>query len=184
MAHLVLGGAARLRGALDEARTLLLSGLDTARTVTYVGEESRLLAELAAVEAEAGNADEATRRARAALALARSGLGDQDTGLRALLVLAQLAAHAGDVDAEQLLLEEAVSARRDHSATDTWRQAVRPPRDRTWPGRATSRPPSSAPLALTVDDGAGSGSRTLLAKVTAAWPRWRSRPVDRPTPSR
>ena len=123
MAHLVLGMVSRLRGRCDEARDWLSLGLETARRVTYVGEDARLLAELAGVEADSGNHEDALRRARAALALVRSGLGDQDVGLRALLILAELRTVAGDLDEAQLLLEEAVSTRAVHTPTETWRQA-------------------------------------------------------------
>ncbi len=123
MSRLVLGTAARLRGDHTTARRHLLDGLATSQRATYVGEDARLLAELALVEADAGDDEGAMRRGRAALAMVRAGIGDHDTGLRALLVLAELSRRAGDLAGAQLLLEEAVGLSGEGPPTDTWRQA-------------------------------------------------------------
>ena len=160
MAHVVLGSAARLRGATDEARVLLRTGLETARRVTYVGEDARLLTELAAVDGDAGDDDESARRARAALALVRSGLGDEDTGMRALIVLAEATGRAGDPDAAELLLEEAVALRRSETATDTWRQA----NARLAVARAQRGDLAGAEVSLAAaDDGTAESVRTISA---------------------
>ncbi|CAN5747363.1 hypothetical protein BH24ACT3_BH24ACT3_08420 [soil metagenome] len=123
MVNLAAGQHARTVGAIDRARTALRAGLGTARHVTYVGEESRLLAELAGLEADAGEVEEAERRARAALALVRAGIGDADSELRALIVLGELAERRGDRAAAQLLLEEAISLQEPSGATSAWRRA-------------------------------------------------------------
>lgn len=120
---LTRGRAARAGGDVDGARSLLTVGLDAARSVRSAGEEARLLAELAAVEADAGDRAEAARRAHAALAIVRGGSGDRDSELRALVALAR-AEQAADPDAARLALEEAVSLRGDEPATTAWRQAA------------------------------------------------------------
>ncbi|MBI2710624.1 MAG: AAA family ATPase [Actinobacteria bacterium] len=122
LSHLVLAMAARADADAPTARAELLAGLAIAGRVAYVREDARLLAELAAVEAEAGDVEAATRRARGALAMVRAGLGDHDSGLRALTVLGRLAFEAGDLSGAQLLLEEAVDD--GHGPTDSWRQAA------------------------------------------------------------
>ncbi|MEJ7583632.1 MAG: hypothetical protein WKF43_05960 [Acidimicrobiales bacterium] len=149
LARLVLGQAARMRGHHDEARSLLLSGLALSRGVTYVGEDARLLAELAGLEADSGHPDAAVRRARAALAMVRAGLGDHDTGLRALVLLAELAGRAGDRSGAQLLLEEAVATHEAGPAPESWHQA-------------------NAALALVLlERGDVAGARTLLEAAAA-----------------
>ncbi len=123
MARLVLGTAARMEGDHGRARRHLLDGLEVSRRASYASEDGRLLAELALVEADAGEDDSANRRGRAALAMVRAGIGDHDTGLRALMVLAELARRAGDLTEAQLLLEEAVGLPGTGPPTDSWRQA-------------------------------------------------------------
>jgi class 3 adenylate cyclase/tetratricopeptide (TPR) repeat protein len=107
MVSLARGIIARLNGDWPAARSHLLTGLESARRIEWVAEEARLLTELATVEAQAGNLPEATRRARAALALVRAGIGDHESELRALCLLGELAWIEGDAAAAQLLLEEA-----------------------------------------------------------------------------
>jgi len=124
MSQLVRGMAARALGDLAQARGALLVGLGMAEQVTYVGEQARVLAELAAVEAEDGRRDEATRRARAALALVRAGIGDHESGMRALTTLASLERAAGDLSSAEMLLEEAIEGVSVEDRTDAWRQAA------------------------------------------------------------
>ena len=116
--------AARAVGDVDFARSALLDGLATAERVTYVGEEARLLAELAGVDADADAYDDARRRALAALALVRAGIGDHESGLRALTTLAVVERQAGDHAAAELLLDEAVDDVEPPDRTDAWRQAA------------------------------------------------------------
>lgn len=124
MAQLVRGMAARAMGDVELARTVLLDGLASVERAPYVGEEARLLAELAGVDADAGAIDDARRRARAALALVRAGIGDHGSGLRALTTLAWVERQAGDLAAAELLLDEAVDDVDAASRTDSWRQAA------------------------------------------------------------
>jgi len=116
--------AARALGDVELARTVLLDGLASVERAPYVGEEARLLAELAGVDADAGAIDDARRRARAALALVRAGIGDHGSGLRALTTLAWVERQAGDLAAAELLLDEAVDDVDAASRTDSWRQAA------------------------------------------------------------
>ena len=91
MSALLQGMASRASGDLEASRAHLMRGLAIAPRVAYVGEESRLLSELARVELDAGDLAEATRRARSSLALVRSGVGEVDSEVRALHVLAEVA---------------------------------------------------------------------------------------------
>jgi class 3 adenylate cyclase/tetratricopeptide (TPR) repeat protein len=123
MSRLMAARAARLGGDLGVARTTLRDALGICQRVTHVGEEPRLLVELAQVDLDEGLDSDAGRRARSALALTRAGFGDHDSGYRALLVLAELARSADDRAAEQLLLEEVVDGIDHRLPTDAWRQA-------------------------------------------------------------
>ncbi|MDQ6697156.1 MAG: AAA family ATPase, partial [Actinomycetota bacterium] len=124
MAQLLRGMAARAVGDVDLARTALLDGLGSVERAPYVGEEARLLVELAGVDADAGATDDARRRARAALALVRAGIGDHGSGLRALTTLATVERQGGDPAAAELLLDEAVDDVDPANRTDAWRQAA------------------------------------------------------------
>ncbi len=124
MAQLVRGQAARAVGDADGARAALLDGLATVERVPYVSEEARLLAELAGVDADVGSGDEARRRSRAALALVRAGIGDNESGIRALTTLAVIDRQSGDHGSAELLLDEAVDGADVDNRTDAWRQAA------------------------------------------------------------
>ncbi len=158
MAGLLLGMAGRARGEWEVARNHLREALAIAGRVTHVGEDARILAELAQLEVDAGDADEASRRARAALALVRSGIGDQDSGMRALVTLARLARRSGDHNGAQLLLGEAVAMRTAATATDTWRQANA---DLALVRVADGDLEGAVPLAAAAADGAEESARTL-----------------------
>ena len=77
---------------------------------------------------------EATRRARAALALVRAGMGDHESGLRALTTLAELDRDAGDLSSAELLLEEVGR-----------RSGTRGPDRRLAPGRRGAGPDAGRP---------------------------------------
>lgn len=125
VAALIEARCARSVGDLDEARRLLHDALALGGATPWVGEEPRLLIELAGVEADADHLEEAMRRARAALALVRAGMGDHDSEVRALRVLGELAAHDGDHATAQLLLEEAVGLGGEVSIpTNAWSRAM------------------------------------------------------------
>ncbi len=126
MSALLQGMASRASGDVEASRAHLMRGLAIAPRVAYVGEESRLLSELARLELDAGDLAEATRRARSSLALVRSGVGEVDSEVRALHVLAEVALAEDDRVTAQLLLEQAV---------ETGLHAVGQPRaDETAPG--------------------------------------------------
>jgi ATP/maltotriose-dependent transcriptional regulator MalT len=108
MSALLQGMASRASGDVEASRAHLMRGLAIAPRVAYVGEESRLLSELARLELDAGDLAEATRRARSSLALVRSGVGEVDSEVRALHVLAEVALAEDDRVTAQLLLEQAV----------------------------------------------------------------------------
>lgn len=93
------------RGDLAGARAALDEGLLAARSVRDVGNEARLTAERAVTESVLGRPAEAVAHARQALNLVRGGVGDRETELRALLVLAG----AEDDDGARVLLEEAAT---------------------------------------------------------------------------
>jgi hypothetical protein len=125
VAALIRARCARALGELDEARRLLHDALALSGATPWVGEEPRLLIELAGVESDAGCPEEAMRRARAALALVRGGRGDHDSEVRALRVLGELAWKDGDPTTAQLLLEEAVSLGGEVSVpTNAWSRAM------------------------------------------------------------
>lgn len=123
LARLVRASAARVAGAHDDARAVLVRALADTRDLPSVGEDARLLAELARVELDAGHPAEAERRARAALALVRAGVGDHESGLRSLVVLAAVERARGALDVAELLLEEAAADREPVDRTDSWRFA-------------------------------------------------------------
>ncbi len=124
LARVVRAQAARLSGDLATARALLGPAIDATRELVHVGEEARLVAELARVELDAGDLAEAERLGRSALSLVRAGIGDHESGLRSLLVLAEVARAQGSPDAAELLLEEAADDRPPGDRTDGWRQAA------------------------------------------------------------
>lgn len=124
MARVVQAQAARAAGDLNAARGTLREGIAAIRDLPHVGEDARLLAELARVESEAGDLPAAERHARAARSLVRAGIGDHESGLRAALVLAEVELAGGSAEAAELLLEEAAAERRPGDRTDAWRQAA------------------------------------------------------------
>ena len=123
-ARLVLGMVERIAGDLDGARAALERGLEVARRVASVGTEARLRAELAATLLDAGHDEAAASEAHATLALVRSGCGDRDSEIRALVVLAKRARDLGDHPDAALLLEEAVTLAFGAVRTSIWRRAV------------------------------------------------------------
>jgi class 3 adenylate cyclase/tetratricopeptide (TPR) repeat protein len=123
-ARLVQGMVERVAGDLGAARVALERGLDEARLVNAVGTEARLRAELAATLLDDGDPDGAAREARTTLGLVRSGAGDRDSEIRALVILAKRARSLpGDADAA-MLLEEAVTLAAGDVRTSIWRRAV------------------------------------------------------------
>ncbi len=124
LARVVRGRAARVAGDLDTARVVLRQALGSSRSLAYVGEEARLLAELARVELAAGDLAEAERQGRGALALVRAGIGDHESGLNALVVLASIERERGAHEVAELLLEEAAADRAPEDRTDGWRRAA------------------------------------------------------------
>ena len=124
LARVVHGQAARLAGDLDGARSVLQAALTRTHQEDFIGEDARILAELGRVEIDAGNPGLAEQQARSALALVRSGVGDHESGLRALLVLAEVELVTGTASAAELLLEEAVQPCEPKDRTETWRLAA------------------------------------------------------------
>ncbi|MCB1005548.1 MAG: universal stress protein [Acidimicrobiales bacterium] len=124
LARLVAAYAARAGGDRERARRTLRAILDAGRPTGVPAEDARALAELAAIELEQGALDEADRRARASLTLVRAGIGDDESGLKALRVLARVAIARGQMDAAELLLEEAASPRDPGDRTEGWRLAT------------------------------------------------------------
>jgi tetratricopeptide (TPR) repeat protein len=124
MARLVLGMVERVAGDLPAARAALERGLEAAHQVASVGTEARLRAELAATLLDIGDADGAAAEARATLGLVRSGAGDRDSEIRALVVLAKRARAADDDPDAALLLDEAISLAEGDIRTSIWRRAV------------------------------------------------------------
>jgi class 3 adenylate cyclase/tetratricopeptide (TPR) repeat protein len=123
-ARLVQGMVERVAGDLPAARTALERGVEVAQGVSAVGTEAKLRAELAATLLDAGAPDDAAEEARATLALVRSGCGDTDSEIRALVVLAKRARDVGDGADAALLLEEAVALADGELRTSIWRRAV------------------------------------------------------------
>ena len=124
LARLVRGRAARISGDLVTARLVLRQALTACRGLSYAGEEARLLTELARVELDAGDLAEAARQGRGALALVRAGVGDHESGLNALVVLAGVERARGADDVAELLLEEAATEREEEDRTNGWRRAA------------------------------------------------------------
>lgn len=114
----------RAQGELAEARQILERSIAANQALSYVGEDARLTSELARVELEMGDLDEAERQGRAALALVRAGIGDQESGLRSICVLAAVEDARGQAAEAQLLLEEAAAPRAPGDRTEAWRQAA------------------------------------------------------------
>lgn len=104
LAGLVAGETARFADRLDEARAHLEQALAHTDHVAYVGEETRILAELAQVALSDGDVVTAAAQARATLALVRSGIGATDSEVRARRVLAAVAtrSHRHDAAIEHL----------------------------------------------------------------------------------
>ena len=124
LSRVVRAQAARAGGDLDEARATLRGAIASNRLLPHVGEDARLLTELARVELDAGNLQDAEHQGRAALALVRAGIGDHESGLRALLVLAEVERARGNGGVAELLLEEATERREPEDRTDGWRHAA------------------------------------------------------------
>lgn len=123
-ARLIQGMVERVDGNLPAARTALERGLRTAQEVASVGGEARLRAELAATLLDDGDADGAAREARRTLSLVRSGGGDRDSEIRALVILAKRARGMGADDESALLLDEAITLAGGEVRTSIWRRAV------------------------------------------------------------
>jgi len=123
-ARLVHGMIERVAGDLPAAQVALERGLETAHQVASFGAEARLRAELAATLFDAGDNGGAAREARATLALVRSGGGDRDSEIRALVVLAKRARELADDPDAALLLEEAIALAAGDVRTSIWRRAV------------------------------------------------------------
>lgn len=124
LVRVVAAQAARVEGDTGAARAILQRAIASSRQLAHVGEDARLMGELARVELEAGNVDIAERHARSALALVRAGIGDHESGLRCLLVLAEVARRRGSGADAELLLEEAAGPCDPADRTDAWRQAA------------------------------------------------------------
>lgn len=123
-ARLIHGMIERVDGDLVAARTALERGLRTAQEVASVGGEARLRAELAATLLDSGDHDGAAREARRTLTLVRSGGGDRDSEIRALVILAKRARGMGEGEESALLLDEAISLAGGEVRTSVWRRAV------------------------------------------------------------
>jgi class 3 adenylate cyclase len=123
-ARLIQGMVERVDGNLSAARAALSRGLTTAQEVASVGTEARLRAELAATLLDTGDPDGAAREARATLSLVRSGGGDRDSEIRALVILAKRARALGEHDESAVLLDEAISLGAGAVRTSIWRRAV------------------------------------------------------------
>ncbi|CAN5402812.1 hypothetical protein BH10ACT1_BH10ACT1_27220 [soil metagenome] len=124
LARVVRAQAARILGDLDAARSILLEAIGSSRALAYPREDARLLVELSRVELEAGRLSEAERQGRGALALVRAGIGDHESGLQSLIVLAEVERAKGNLDVAELLLEEAAADREPADQTDAWRAAA------------------------------------------------------------
>lgn len=124
LARVVRAQAARATGDLLGARSVLMSAVAASRQASHAVEDARLLAELARVELELGDLRGAERQARGALTLVRAGVGDHESGLRSLLVLAEVERARGHDEAAVRLLEEAASFREPEDRSETWRLAA------------------------------------------------------------
>ena len=123
-ARLVQGMVERVAGNLPASIAALERGLGTAQQVASVGGETRLRAELAAALLDAGDPAGAEREAKATLALVRSGGGDSDSEIRALVVLAKRCSLLGERAEATLLIEEAIGLADGGIRTSVWRRAV------------------------------------------------------------
>lgn len=119
MVSLAVARLATDRRDLEGARRALEDGLAAARSVRDAGNEARLTAELAVAEAALGDPAGAAAHAREALVLVRGGVGDRETELRALLVLAR----TEQWETGRVLLEEAAELAAG-VATSTARQVA------------------------------------------------------------
>ena len=122
--RLVQGMLERVADDLPAARAALERGVAVARGVSSLGTEAQLRAELAATLFDAGDHRRAAREAKATLALVRSGGGDRDSEIRALVVLAKRARDKADDPDAARLLEEAVALAAGEVRTSIWRRAV------------------------------------------------------------
>lgn len=176
-ARLVEGMLERVAGDLPAARRALEQGLGSAARVAAVGTEARLRAELAATLLDLGDEGGAAREARATLGLVRSGAGDRDSEIRALVVLAKRARAMGaDADAG-LLLEEAVGLADGAVRTSIWRRAVAMSALQAADDGSTER---AERLAAAAADGAWESARTwvLAQRARAAAQRATGHPTD------
>jgi class 3 adenylate cyclase/tetratricopeptide (TPR) repeat protein len=123
-ARLVLGMVERVAGDLVAARAALERGLETALQVASVGSEARLRAELAATLLDDGDPDAAAAMAIDTLTLVRSGGGDRDSEIRALVVLAKRARELGSPPDARRHLDEAIALADGEVCTSIWRRAV------------------------------------------------------------
>lgn len=176
-ARLVEGMLERVAGDLPAARQALERGLATAARVAAVGTEARLRAELAATSLDLGDAAGAAREARATLGLVRSGGGDRDSEIRALVVLAKRAQQMGAGADAGLLLEEAVGLADGAVRTSIWRRAVAMSALQAAGEGATER---AERLAAAASDGAWESARTwvLAQRARAAAQRSAGAPSD------
>lgn len=123
-ARLVQGMVERVAGDLPAARAALERGVEVARGVASLGTEAQLRAELSATFLDAGDQRRAVREAKSTLALVRSGGGDRDSEIRALVILAKRARDKRDDPDAGRLLEEAVALAEGEVRTSIWRRAV------------------------------------------------------------
>jgi len=120
VATLVAAQAARRLGDLDRARALLHAAGADDRVPGVPDEDARVLAELALVELQLGAVGTADRLARSALGLARAGVGDDESRIQSLVVLARAAARRDDPAAAEVLLEDAIADRAPGDRTEWW----------------------------------------------------------------
>ncbi|MCB0977777.1 MAG: tetratricopeptide repeat protein [Acidimicrobiales bacterium] len=124
IARLVTAQALRALGEATRARTMIDRLLSAGRPEGVPAEDARALAELAALDLDDGALDDAERRARGSLALVRAGIGDDESGLKALRVLARVSRRRGQDDAAELLLDEAAAPRAPGDRSEGWRLAA------------------------------------------------------------
>jgi tetratricopeptide (TPR) repeat protein len=124
LARMVVAQSARARGDREGARRILTTILDAGRAAGVPASDARAQAELAALEIEADRLEEAERRARSSLVLVRAGIADDESGLKALRVLARVAVPRGEPTAPALRLAEAAAPREPGDRTEGWRLAA------------------------------------------------------------
>lgn len=124
LARVVRGQATRLAGDLEGARSILRTAIVASEDDDHIGTDARILAELSRVALDADDVDAAEGEARRSLALVRAGVGDHESGLRALTVLAEVAQRSGDRGAAELFLEEAAQPCEAPDRTEAWRLAA------------------------------------------------------------